>query len=139
MAKTMSKMTMAIPIGSLMKRAFLCLVFVLALTSLSISEAQAKTIQVNNGKIQSIYYDSDVLVVKLTNEALNYGWTGWGAEELAKHILWLVDRDGRSCRNIRTSKLARQIRLHCAAYSVPSGSRIKRHANPINMTWRELG
>ena len=131
------RMSVVMP-GPLMRKVFLCLVFVLALTSVPIGEAQAKTLRVNNGKIQSIYYDSDVLVVTLTKEALNYGWTGWGADELAKHVIWLVERDGRSCQNIRISKLARQIRLHCAAYSVPSGRRIKEHANPINMTWREL-
>jgi len=112
----------------------------LALTSLSISEADAKTIRVNNGKVESIYYDSDVLIITLTKEALNYGWTSWGAEELAKHVLWLVERDGRSCRNIRISKLAREIRVHCAAYSGPTGKipKIRRHANPVNVTWRQL-
>jgi hypothetical protein len=140
MLKRMNKMKMEFPMDALVKRAFLCLVFVVALTSLPLGEAQAKTMYVNNGKIESIYYDSDVLVIKLTKDALGYGWTGWGADELARHVIYLVERDGKSCRNVRISKLAHEIKLHCIAYSGPTGklASIRKHANPVNVTWREL-
>jgi hypothetical protein len=140
MAKIWSKLSTVVPFGQRIKRAFFGLLFVLALVSFQPSEAQAKNIRVNDGKIESIYYDSDVLVVKLTHEALGYGWTGSGAEDLARHVIWLVERDGKSCLNVKRSKLAREIRLHAAAYSGPAGklARIRKHANPVNVTWREL-
>lgn len=142
MTKTMRKMIMTLPVGFVMKRNLWGLLLVLALVSFASSEAQAQSrnLRVNDGKIESIYYDSDVLIIKLTNEALGYGWTGSGADDLARHALWLVERAGKSCRDVRLSKLARQIRLHCVAYSGPTGklAKIRRHANPVNMTWREL-
>jgi hypothetical protein len=145
MTKTMRKMIMTLPVGFVMKRALWGLLLVLALVSFTYSEAKAKTIQVNDGKIEAIYYDSDVLVIKLTAQALNYGWTSSGANDLARDVIYLVERDGKACQNVKISKLARQIQLHCAAYSGPTGGRIfpgsgtiKKHANPVNVTWREL-
>lgn len=140
MEKIRSKSSTATPVAPRVKRAFFGLLFVLALASFQPSEAQAKNIRVNDGKIESIYYDSEVLVVKLTHEALGYGWTGSGAEDLARHVIWLVERDGKSCLNVNRNRLAREIRLHAIAYSGPTGrsARIRKHANPVNVTWREL-
>lgn len=140
MAKTMSKLSAVMPVGPRMKRVFFGLLFVLALASFPPGAAQAKDIRVNDGKVEAIYYDDTVLVIKLTHEALGYGWTGSGAEDLARHVIWLVERDGKVCRNVNRSKLAREIRLHAAAYSGPTGklARIRKHANPVNVTWREL-
>ena len=128
-----------------LKRTLFCVVFVLSLVSLASSEAQAKTFQVNDGKIEYITYDSNVLVIKLSSMALGYGWTGWGADELARHAIWLAERDGKSCRNVKISKLARQIQLHCIANTIPFGNiripkwgSVRSHANPVNVTWREI-
>jgi hypothetical protein len=93
------------------------------------------TITKNDGKIEYIKYDSQTLHVKLTIQALGYGWTNWGSTELANHVIRLLEKRESTCRDVKISKLARQIKLHCLAYNAHF---LRSHANPVDMTWMEL-
>jgi hypothetical protein len=128
-------------------RTLCCTFFGLLLITSASTQAPAKTINPSRSyDIEYIKYDSKTLHIKLTPLALSYGWLSSGATQLAKQVIWLVEKDGLSCFNVKVSKLARQIQLHCIANTLPLGnlripyiwSGLKNHANPVDIEWRQL-
>lgn len=110
---------------------------VFTLFAFGTSQANAQKIQPNDGSFEYIIVASDGLNIKLTQNAINFGWTKDGAMQLAKNVKWYAERVQKVCSAIKVEKLARQIQLHAMAVQ----SRIpwaQKRGNPVNVTWREI-
>lgn len=111
------------------------IVFILAFVSLASSDAQAQTIYPRDGKIEYIKFVPDGLEIKLTSSGIEYGSAFMNARKLAERVKSHTEKTYKVCSAISINKLAWKIQYHCVAYSL----RIKRnHANPVNVTWREI-
>lgn len=111
--------------------------FVSMLFAFGANQTKAQTIQPNDGTFEYIKVLSDGLAIKLTSLGLNYGWTKDGAADISRRVIWLAGKANNVCYNIKIEKLARQIQLHAIAFRAPIKS-VKEHANPVNVTWREI-
>lgn len=113
----------------------IAIAFALAIFAFSANQTNAQTLTPNDGTFEYIKILPDGLAIKLTDNALNFAWTDWGAKEIAQRTKWLGERANRVCYNINIDKLARQIRYHALAYK---GRVMRGRANPINVSWREI-
>lgn len=113
----------------------IAIAFVFAFFTLDANQTNAQTLTPNDGTFEYIKILPDGLAIKLTNEAINFGWTDWGAKDLARRVKWLAERANRVCYGINVDKLARQIRKHAAAYKLHV---MRGRANPVNVSWREI-
>jgi hypothetical protein len=110
---------------------------VLALFVFGTNDAKAQKIEPNDGSFEYIIIASDGLNIKLTQNAINYGWTKEGAMALAKNVKFYTERVKKVCSAIKVEKLAHQIQLHAIAWQSRIGW-AQRRGNPINVTWREI-
>ena len=113
----------------------IAITFGFALFTFGASQTNAQTIQPNDGSFEYIKILQDGLAVKLTNEAINFGWMDWGAKDLAQRVKWWAERTNKACYAIKIDKLARAIRKHAAAYKLHI---MRGRANPVNVSWREI-
>src|SRR5262245_905739 len=99
-----------------MRKMIIALTFVFALCAFGASSTNAQTIQPNDGSFVYITVAKDGLNIKLTQNAINFAWTGEGALQLARNVKWYAERAQKVCSAIKVEKLARQIQLHAIAF-----------------------
>lgn len=97
--------------------------------------AQAQRINGRDGYIEYVKFTPDAVEIKLTTAGLNYGTAYYPARNIAYSVETMRPRAYRHWPPINLRKLAVQIQAHANAWVL----KVKRkHANPVNVYWREI-
>lgn len=78
----------------------------------------------------------DGLEIKLTDKGLLKA-ADFGSLELAQKVISASENRVSACLGVEVFKLADEIKKHAVYYKIPI-SQIRKHANPVNVTWEEL-
>ena len=106
------------------------------LISLAPNEAQAVTVSFNDGKIEYVDYRPDAIHIKLTREGISYGSAYMQARDLARRVQERRPHAFRAWPAINIHKLALRIQAHAVWFQ--ASPFLRNHANPVDVTWREI-
>lgn len=97
--------------------------------------AQAQTVRGRDEYIAYVKFTPDAVEITLTTAGLNYGTSYYPARNLAYIVETMRPRAYRHWPRINLHKLAVQIQAHANAWVL----NVKRkHANPVNVYWRDI-
>jgi hypothetical protein len=100
------------------------------------SKASATTVYFNDGKIEYVDYQPGAIHIKLTRAGLDYGTIFNQAQDLAQRVQSRRPSAFRAWPAININKLAIRIQAHAGWYFV--SPIMRSHANPVDVTWREI-
>lgn len=104
--------------------------------SLASGEAHAMKVNFNDGKIEYVDYQPDAIHIKLTRAGIDYSSSYMQARELARRVEARRPSAFRAWPSINIHKLALRIQAHAVWFA--TSPVLRNHANPVDVTWREI-